>query len=116
MSDCLFCKIINREIPGEIILENEHILAFKDINPVAPFHILLIPKVHIANVLELSEHPDAAHIMNECLKAISEITKTLDIQESGFRVLTNVGEEAGQTVFHLHWHILGGRSFHWPPG
>ncbi len=115
MSDCLFCNIIARKIPGDILFENEQLLAFKDINPVAPVHILLVPKVHVANILELSLHPDAGIIMQKMLSAFARITEENDIQDN-FRLVTNTGEEAGQSVFHLHWHIIGGRSLHWPPG
>ncbi|MBF0275843.1 MAG: histidine triad nucleotide-binding protein [Nitrospinae bacterium] len=116
MSDCLFCKIIKKEIPAEVVYSNNVVTAFKDINPQAPTHILIIPNKHVADIHELSSENDCGEIMAAITKGIKEITDCEGIDESGFRVVTNKGTEAGQTVFHLHFHILGGREFRWPPG
>ena len=105
MNDCLFCKIINGEIPSSKVYEDEYVYASNDINPMAPVHILVIPKVHIKNVLDITaENSDiVAHIF----EAISKIAKEQKV-EKGFRVVSNCNEYAGQSVFHLHFHILGG--------
>ncbi len=103
MEDCIFCKIVNKEIPSTIVYEDESVLAFKDINPQAPIHIVVIPKVHKKSVLE-AEGKDIEAIF----KAIKTIAKELGIEETGFRVITNCGKDAGQTVNHLHFHILAG--------
>jgi histidine triad (HIT) family protein len=108
----IFSKIIRREIPADIVYEDEHALAFRDINPVAPTHILVIPKKEIVNVGELEE-ADAAlmgHLFTVCRK-VAELDGLAD-----FRVITNSGAGAGQSVFHLHLHVVGGRSLTWPPG
>lgn len=107
MNDCLFCKIINGEIPSSKVYEDEYVYAFNDINPMAPVHILVIPKVHIKNALDITaENSDiVAHIF----EAISKISKEQKL-EKGFRVVSNCNEYAGQSVFHLHFHILGGKQ------
>lgn len=113
MDNCLFCKIIKGEIPSEKVYEDDLCYAFKDINPVAPVHVLVIPKEHIASCGEITAENSAvvAHIF----EVISKLAKELDLNE-GFRVISNCGEAAGQTVFHLHFHLLGGRQFGWPEG
>ncbi len=112
-SDCIFCKIANKEIPTEILLENEYVIAFPDLHPVAPIHVLVIPKKHIPNLADIAkeDHPFLAAIP----PAISELAKKLGA-EKGFRVVMNCGADAGQTVNHLHYHILAGRAMKWPPG
>lgn len=105
MSDCLFCKIVEGLIPSTKVFENDTVLAFRDINPQAPVHILVIPKTHIASAAEVNEGNAAA--VAECFKAISVIAKQEKL-DGGFRVISNVGEDAGQTVKHLHFHILAG--------
>ena len=112
MENCLFCKIINKEIPSSKVYEDEKIYAFKDINPVSPSHILLIPKKHITSVLETSDSD--REILGELILASKKIAKEKGIDE--FRIVINNGIEAGQTVFHLHLHLMGGRRFTWPPG
>lgn len=114
MSDCIFCKIANGEIPSNKVYEDEKVIAFNDINPEAPKHILLIPKKHYASIMEVpNEEMDiVAHVH----KAIKEIAKTLEIDKSGFRIVSNCGVDGGQTVGHIHYHLLGGRSLNWPPG
>ncbi|MBT3589757.1 MAG: histidine triad nucleotide-binding protein [Candidatus Marinimicrobia bacterium] len=114
MGDCLFCKIIKKEIPAEIVYENDNVLAFKDINPQAPTHILIIPKIHVPTLNELEE--SHKEMMGELLLTSSKIAKQEGIADDGYRTGFNCGEAAGQTVWHIHLHLLGGRSFNWPPG
>lgn len=102
--NCVFCKIVRGEIPSTKVYEDDKVLAFKDIEPIAPIHILVIPKVHIKSLMELEEDELLVHIH----KVIKQIAKEQGIDEKGFRVLTNVGEDGGQAVKHLHFHILGG--------
>lgn len=112
MSDCLFCKIAAHELDSEIVHETDAVVAFKDINPAAPTHILVIPKEHVTSARELSSgHGD---VLAEMFTAIARIAD--DEGLDGYRVVTNVGAEAGQSVFHLHLHLIGGRSMEWPPG
>ena len=105
---CLFCKIINKEIPSNIILENDEFLAFHDINPKAPVHILAIPKIHVDSLNELDPS-----LMTNMTNFIQDIAKETDIDESGYRVITNVGDNGGQEVKHLHFHVLGGAKLKW---
>ena len=111
--DCIFCKIVNGEIPSTKVYEDEAILAFRDITPQAPTHIVIIPKTHYTNIIEI---PEDSGIMEAALKAIKEIAKTEGILESGFRVVNNYKSDGGQTVDHVHFHLLGKRSLQWPPG
>lgn len=110
--DCIFCNIAQGNIPVTRLYEDEHVVVFPDINPQAPVHVLIVPKRHIVNVLELDD-PALSHAM---LKAAAQVAQSQGIAESGFRLVTNVGVDGGQTVPHLHWHLLGGRSMVWPPG
>jgi len=103
--NCIFCKIINKEIPSSVVYEDKEVLAFKDINPQAPIHIIVIPKKHYRNVLE-ADSEDVSKIF----EAIKKIAKEQGIEEKGFRVITNCGKDAGQTVEHLHFHILAGKK------
>jgi len=112
--DCIFCKIAAKEIPVQPLYEDEHLLAFLDINPAAPVHVLVIPKKHIANLLDLDKQDQS--LMGHMLTAISQIAKQMGLADDGFRVVINTKENGGQTVHHLHCHILGGRSMTWPPG
>lgn len=114
MSDCIFCKIINGEIPCNKVYEDDKVLAFKDINPEAPIHVLLIPKIHIASINDLN-HQDS-HLISHIFLTIQNIAKELGIDESGYRVVTNTGKDGGQTVNHMHFHLLAGRTLNWPPG
>jgi histidine triad (HIT) family protein len=109
---CLFCRIGRREIPAKIAFENDHVLAFHDISPKAPTHVLVIPKLHVAGL----SGTDAGHaaLLGACLTALADLARTLGL--ASYRVLTNDGFEAGQRVFHLHFHLMGGRPFAWPPG
>jgi histidine triad (HIT) family protein len=111
-SDCLFCRIVRREIPATIVREDEHTLAFRDIDPKAPTHVLVIPKTHVAS---LADAPDAATV-GRLLLAAAEIAKSEGIESSGYRTVVNTGADAGQTVHHVHVHLLGGRHLKWPPG
>lgn len=114
MSDCLFCKMVNGEIQPDTIFENDQVLAFRDINPQAPTHILVIPKQHITSLNDLTESD--AGIVGQMYLAAQQIARQQGIAESGYRTLVNCGDDGGQTVFHLHLHLLGGRIMHWPPG
>ena len=107
MADCLFCKIIAGEIPSNKVYEDEYVYAFRDINPQAPVHILVIPKEHIASVGEIT--PENSVCAAKCMEAVAVIAKQEKLN-SGFRVISNCGEDAGQTVHHLHFHILAGKS------
>lgn len=112
--DCLFCRIVRKEIPSDVIAEGESWIAFRDIQPQAPVHALVIPKRHVEGVGALSE--EDSELAGELLLAAAEVARLEGVDESGFRVVTNVGERAGQSVFHLHLHVLGGRRMRWPPG
>lgn len=112
--ECLFCRIVSGEVPSEKVLENDSVLAFRDINPQAPTHVLLIPKDHVISAAELEDQH--AGVLMEIFKAASEVAISEGISESGYRIVTNIGREAGQTVFHLHFHLIGGRPMGWPPG
>ncbi|GLU99621.1 histidine triad nucleotide-binding protein [Megamonas funiformis] len=115
MSDCIFCKIANKEIPTQAVYEDDMVIAFNDLEPQAPVHVLVIPKKHIASLLATTAEDKEllAHITCE---VIPMLAKKLNIAENGFRTVANTGEEGGQTVQHLHFHLLGGRSMQWPPG
>lgn len=110
--DCLFCRIVRREIPVQLVYENSDVVAFRDINPQAPVHVLVVPREHVAS---LNDAHDAATIGRLALAA-AEIAKTEGIADSGYRTVINTNADAGQTVFHVHLHLLGGRALAWPPG
>ncbi len=114
MSDCLFCKIVAGELPAEIVHETDSVVAFRDISPKAPTHVLVIPREHIATINDI----DAGH--EETIGQLFSVAKSVaaeeGLAESGYRVVMNCGEGAGQSVFHIHLHLLGGRPFSWPPG
>ena len=111
---CLFCRIVKGELPADIVFQDEQALAFRDINPQAPVHLLVIPKRHIPSLRDFTsdDHDLLAHLLQLC----NEMARRFTIADSGYRVVTNTGRDAGQTVFHVHWHVLGGRAMHWPPG
>lgn len=109
---CLFCRIVRRELPASIVWEDEHVLAFRDIDAKAPTHVVLVPKRHFAS---LNEATDAA-LLGHLLLAAREIAEGEGLAQSGYRIVLNTGPDAGQTVFHLHLHLLGGRKMKWPPG
>ena len=110
--DCLFCKIINKDISADILCEDDNVIAFKDIDPKAPVHFLVIPKKHISTI---NDAQDSYLIGNLLLKA-RDIAKELQIDKNGFRLVMNCNSDGGQTVFHIHCHLLGGRVLKWPPG
>jgi len=114
MSDCLFCKIAGKTIPAKIVHEDDQILAFDDIHPQAPVHTLVIPKRHVASIQDLGE-PDQA-LLARLLLACTKVAKDKGLADSGFRLVANTGRDGGQTVFHLHVHVMGGRHMGWPPG
>ena len=114
MSGCLFCKVVAKEIPAKVMFETDQVVAFHDINPQAPTHVLVIPKEHVASIEELNEgHQDLHHAL---WLAVQRVARERGIVQSGFRTVVNTGPHAGQTVFHLHVHVLGGRPLGWPPG
>lgn len=114
MSDCLFCKIIEKKIPAKIVYEDEQVLAFEDISPQSPVHALVVPRKHISTALDVKDEDSSliAHLYRVCTK----IAQDKGIADRGFRVVTNCNPESGQTVYHIHFHVLGGRHMHWPPG
>ena len=114
MAECLFCAIVAGEIPATTALETDRILAFRDINPQAPTHVLVIPKTHYPDVAALAA-ADAA-LLGEVINAARQVAAVDGVAETGYRVVFNTGAEAGQTVPHIHGHLLGGRSLTWPPG
>ncbi len=109
MEDCIFCKIVNKEIPSEIVFENDYVIAFPDLNPAAKVHILIVPKIHVDNIYQLASHPKRAEIMAAVTEAIAKVSEQY-ATEDGFRVVINNGRKAGQSVFHLHFHLLGGQE------
>jgi histidine triad (HIT) family protein len=114
MPGCLFCNIVAGKTPAEIVFDNDHVLAFKDIRPAAPVHALVIPKVHIPGIHEAT--PEHAAALGQVLLAARDVAEKLGLASGGYRLVVNQGADAGQSVFHLHCHVLGGRSLAWPPG
>lgn len=112
--DCLFCKIAKKEIPCNVVFEDDEILAFRDINPHAPVHILVIPKKHIQDLNEIDTGD--IDLLGKIQNTASQLAKKEKIHKSGYRLVANCGSDAGQAVPHLHYHLLGGRKFSWPPG
>lgn len=114
MADCIFCRIAKKEIPSQVIYEDELVLAFRDLNPQAPVHVLIIPKQHLGSVSEIDDaHPLLA---GRLLKVARDLAVQEKVAEEGFRLVVNTGADGGQTVPHLHVHLLGGRALGWPPG
>ncbi len=111
MADCLFCSIAAGDIPADIVVETDDVVAFNDINPAAPTHVLVIPRRHVASAENLE--PVDADLLASLFDVAAQIGRTI---EGGWRLVTNVGPDAGQSVFHLHFHVLGGRELGWPPG
>ena len=114
MSDCLFCKIIGGEIPSNKVYEDELCYAFYDIAPQAPTHFLVVPKAHIQSVTAIT--PENSAVVAHIFEVIAKLAQELGFAEAGYRVVSNIGEQAGQSVFHLHFHVLSGRDMTWPPG
>ena len=114
MAACLFCQIVNHEINATIVYEDDRVVAFNDINPQGPTHVLVVPRRHIASLNDLTDEDD--QIVGEVVRRAAAIAKSRGISASGFRAVFNTNRDAGQTVFHIHLHLIGGRSMHWPPG
>jgi histidine triad (HIT) family protein len=114
MDECIFCKIIKGEIPCKKVYEDDSVLCFNDINPEAPVHVLIIPKTHISSINDLKE--EHSNLMGHIFIVAAKLAKELNISDEGYRIVTNCGEKAGQTVPHIHFHMLAGRNLQWPPG
>jgi len=114
MEGCIFCKIINKEIPASMVFEDEKMIAFNDINPQAPIHILLIPREHFSSLNEIPE--EKKNILSHLLLKARQIAQKKGIAEKGYRIVLNTAKDSGQEVFHIHLHLLGGRRMQWPPG
>ena len=114
MSDCLFCKFIRKEIPTRVVFEDDSCLAFEDINPKAPVHVLIIPKKHIGSINDMASEDQVA--LGQLAFVAQRIAQAKKIDQSGYRAVINTGPDAGQSVFHIHLHLLGGRPMAWPPG
>jgi histidine triad (HIT) family protein len=114
MSDDLFLKIIDREIPADIVYEDEDVLAFNDVNPQAPLHVLIIPKKHIRTLNDVEDGDEA--LLGKLINVARKIARERNVDDEGYRVVMNCNQGAGQTVFHIHLHLLGGRTLSWPPG
>lgn len=114
MGDCIFCRIVAGDIPAKKVYEDDLIVVIEDISPAAPLHLLLIPKKHTVNTLDLD--PSDTHVVGHVFQVAARLAKEMGVSEDGFRIVNNNNAGAGQSVFHLHFHLLGGRRFHWPPG
>ena len=114
MSDCLFCKIINGEIPSSKVYEDDKVYAFNDIDPQAPVHFLVVPKTHISSALEIDDSNE--DIIGHVFKVVAKLAKDMGFDKKGYRIVNNCGEDGGQTVGHIHFHVLAGRNIGWPPG
>ncbi len=114
MTDCLFCKIVDGDIPADIVFESDDVIAFRDINPQAPTHVLVIPRKHIETINDIAPEDEA--LVGRLFSAAKAIAANEGLAEDGYRVIMNCGRAAGQTVFHIHLHLLGGRDLGWPPG
>lgn len=112
--DCVFCKIASHEIPTDLIYEDDDIIAFKDINPQAPVHLLIVPKKHIKSILEITD--EDKNLAYKIVKIAQKLAIDMGLASKGFRLVINTGDDGGQSVAHLHVHLLGGRSMKWPPG
>lgn len=112
--DCLFCKIASGQIPANVVYRDDHLVAFEDISPKAPLHLLIIPQKHIATLNDI--HDEDCELMGRLLLAASKLAKQYNIADAGYRIVNNCNAGAGQTVFHIHLHLLGGRDLAWPPG
>jgi len=114
VSECLFCGIVKGEIKGNLVYQDNSVVAFKDINPKAPVHLLIVPRKHIATLLDLQQEDTS--LIGDVFNAANQLARDQGIAKNGFRVVVNCGAGAGQSVFHLHFHLLGGRPMVWPPG
>ncbi|MEJ8545163.1 histidine triad nucleotide-binding protein [Brevibacillus borstelensis] len=109
--DCIFCKIVQGELPAKKVYEDEHVVAFHDINPIAPVHVLAIPKKHITSLLDIQ--PEDKELIGHLHLSLQKVAEETGVKESGFRVITNTGQHGQQTVFHIHYHLIGGRQLEW---
>lgn len=114
VEDCIFCQIVEGKLPSKKVYEDDDLLAFHDISPAAPTHVLVIPKKHISSLDALTEEDQL--LAGKILLGIKKVARQLGLEENGYRVVNNIGKDGGQTVFHIHFHILGGRQLTWPPG
>ncbi|MGQ9730907.1 MAG: histidine triad nucleotide-binding protein [Candidatus Zipacnadales bacterium] len=114
MAECLFCRIVAREIPADVVMEDDEVVAFKDINPQAPVHVLVVPKRHIPNTA--ASQPTDETLLGHVLRVGCQVATQLGVNETGFRLVLNNGPDSGEAVNHLHLHVLGGRKLSWPPG
>ena len=114
MDECIFCKIANKEIPAKVVYEDDRILAFDDINPQAPVHVLLIPKEHYTSLNDIPE--EKKDLLGHLLLNARQVAQEKGVKESGYRIVLNTARDSGQDVFHIHFHVLGGRRMTWPPG
>ena len=114
MSDCLFCRIAARKVPAKIIYDDEGVTAFEDVNPQAPVHTLIVPKKHLSTTLDIADEDN--ELIGRLFRVANRIAMEKGIAERGFRLVMNINPEAGQSVYHIHLHLLGGRPMHWPPG
>ena len=114
MDECLFCRIVKGELPSRIVYENEEVVAFEDVHPQAPTHILVVPRRHVATLNDVT--PEDRQLLGAIVLAASDVARDRKISSSGFRLVCNTNRGAGQSVFHLHFHLLGGRTMAWPPG
>ncbi|TYP54979.1 histidine triad nucleotide-binding protein [Thermosediminibacter litoriperuensis] len=112
--DCIFCRIARKEVPAAVVYEDGDILAFKDINPQAPIHLLIIPKQHLTSIMDIDD--SNGDIVKKIIKVAKNLARENNIDNKGFRLVVNTGNDGGQTVHHLHFHLLGGRFMTWPPG
>jgi histidine triad (HIT) family protein len=113
MSDCIFCKIVQKQIPADVVFENDHVVAFRDLHPTAPTHVLVIPKKHIIGMHEVTR--DEVGTLGEVFVAARDVAEKLGLHATGYRIVANNGKDAGQSVFHLHVHVIGGKRLGWPP-
>jgi histidine triad (HIT) family protein len=114
VEDCIFCKVVDGDLPAEIVYQDDHLVAFRDIQPQAPVHILIIPRKHIATLLETGESD--MELLGRLQATAIQLAREEGLEDTGFRLVTNTLTQAGQSVFHVHLHLLGGRTFSWPPG
>jgi histidine triad (HIT) family protein len=116
MTNCIFCRIVAGDIPAKIVASSAHALAFHDLNPQAPTHVLVIPTQHYDSVSHAESLPDGVQVLGEVLALATRVATNLGLDDRGYRLVTNTGPDAGQSVDHLHFHLLGGRQMNWPPG
>ena len=114
MDQCIFCRIIERRVPARIVFENDEIVAFEDTNPQAPIHTLIVPRKHLTSLKDAT--PDDAPLLGRLFTVAVQLARERNLEPKGYRIVVNTGSWAGQSVFHLHLHLLGGRVFRWPPG